>query len=142
MDPSLDCTHGNLEALSNLGVSQMLVMKKQKSATILGPQLAQRQSHLFREMGMRRIGSFLFFGHIDQRLRSGPTAASGEGRPATIPRDGQQPWLEFTTAIPMMEMATDANERLLGSILGILTLPQPTETESHHAFAITRYQFA
>jgi len=64
--------------------------------------------------------------------QGGPARSLGEGRPAPIGGDRQQPGGEGPFGIPVSQAAQRAEKRLLGYILGVLAMPEHSVAEAVH----------
>ena len=98
-------------------------MKEQKARSVVFSQLAECQLQFFRQVKPTQpcCGCCRF----DHRLhRSCPRLELRLMSAATIDGDGQDPRLQWSFAIPMMEVANRPNERLLSDIFRILVMPQ------------------
>jgi hypothetical protein len=122
VQPSLHRSHRAIANLRNLGQAQLLVVVQHETDPVLLSQTGQSQFEFLRQV-LIRAGALI--GQLtDHPILQIPGTAQGQGGPAPVDRDPQDPRLQWTLLIESRQSAERPDQGFLSDIFRILTMRQ------------------
>jgi hypothetical protein len=130
VQPGFHSSHRAIADLGNFGQAELLMMVQYEADAVLLPQNPQGQFEFFRQFVVARRGPV---SHLVSQFRCQITiAAEGQGSPAAIDGDPQDPRLQRTLLIEPGQTSQGPDERFLRHILGILAMGQNPEGDAEN----------
>jgi len=130
VNPRLNCAKRYVHRFRDFGITQLLLVKQYKRLSVIVPQPGQGQFDFLRKLVGRLAVGRIIGNQFYVRLRHRPTVAAGQSRPATVPRNRQQPRFEVTCRIPAMQVFENPHEGFLRRVFGVLTLAEHAVTKA------------